>query len=307
MPRSWTYGTGVDNERILVTGGSGFIGRSVVPALLAEGASVVVADRTRYPLDSVTSVVGDLRDPAVRDAAVAPDLTGVVHLAAVTSVLGSLADPALVHDVNVTATAGLLELARVRGVRRFLLASTNAVVGDIGTGTIHEDLPLRPLTPYGATKAAAEMLLSGYAGGYAMTTCALRFTNVYGPGMAHKDSMVPRIMRAVRADQPIQVYGTGAQRRDLVHVDDVVAGLLVAWRAEHVGPLIIGAGRSVSVLELIAAAGDVVGRPVRVEHVDAKPGEMPAVIVSIERARALGYRPSVALPDGLGTVWDEFR
>jgi len=294
-------------ERILLTGGAGFIGRSVVPALLAEGASVVVADRSPYPLDGVTSVVGDLRDPAVRDAAVAPDLTGVVHLAAMTSVLGSLADPALVHDVNVTATAGLLELARVRGVRRFLMASTNAVVGDVGTGTIHEDLPLRPLTPYGATKAAAEMLLSGYAGGYAMTTCALRFTNVYGPGMAHKDSMVPRIMRAVRADQPVQVYGTGDQRRDLVHVADVVAGLLVAWRAEHLGPLIIGAGRSVSVLDLIAAAGEVVGRPVRVEHVDAKPGEMPAVIVSIERARALGYAPSVGLRDGLGTVWDEFR
>jgi UDP-glucose 4-epimerase len=294
-------------ERILVTGGAGFIGRSVVPALLAAGAAVLVADRAPYPSPEVPTVVGDLRDPAVRDAAVAAELTGIVHLAAVTSVLGSLADPVLVHQVNVEATAGLLELARVRGVRRFLMASTNAVVGDVGAATIHEGLPLRPLTPYGATKAAAEMLLSGYAGGYAMTTCALRFTNVYGPGMARKDSLVPRIMRAVRADQPIQVYGTGAQRRDLVHVDDVVAGLLVAWRAGHVGPLIIGAGRSVSVSELVAAAGDVVGRPVPVEHVDPKPGEMPAVIVSIERARALGYRPSVALPDGLATVWDEFR
>jgi len=295
----------VNNERILVTGGSGFIGRSVVPALLAEGASVVVVDHTPYP--RVETIVGDLRDPAVRDAAVAADLSGVIHLAAMTSVLGSLADPALVHEVNVTATAGLLELARERGVRRFLMASTNAVVGDIGTGTIHEDLALRPLTPYGATKAAAEMLLSGYAGGYGMATCALRFTNVYGPGMARKDSFVPRIMRAVRAGEPVQVYGTGGQRRDLVHVADVVAGLLVAWRAEHVGPLIIGAGRSVSVLELIEAAGEVVGRPVKVEHVAAKPGEMPAVIVSIERARALGYAPSVGLREGLATVWDEFR
>ena len=292
-------------ERILVTGGSGFIGRAVVPALLAEGASVVVADHSPYP--RVETIVGDLRDPAVWDAAVAPGLTGVIHLAAMTSVLGSLADPALVHEVNVTATAGLLELARERGVRRFLMASTNAVVGDVGTGTIHEELALRPLTPYGATKAAAEMLLSGYAGGYGMATCALRFTNVYGPGMARKDSFVPRIMRAVLAEKPVQVYGTGEQRRDLVHVADVVAGLLVAWRAGHVGPLIIGAGRSVSVLELIEAVGEVVGQPVKVEHVAAKPGEMPAVIVSIERARALGYAPSVELRAGLATVWDEFR
>jgi UDP-glucose 4-epimerase len=192
-------------------------------------------------------------------------------------------------------------------VPRFLMASTNAVVGDVGEATIDEQLAPRPLTPYGATKAAAEMLLSGYAGGYGMTTCALRLTNVYGPGMRHKDSVVPRIMRAVLAEQTIQVYGDGGQRRDFVHVADVVAGLLVAWRAGHVGPLIIGAGRSVSVLELLATAGSVTGRPVRTEHVAAKPGEMPAVIVSIERARKLGYEPALSLADGLATVWDEFR
>lgn len=294
-------------ERILVTGGSGFIGRSVVPALRAEGAWVGVVDRHPYPSSAVPSVVGDLTDPDVRDLAVSADLTGIVHLAAVTSVLGSLKDPALVHAVNVEATAGLLELARVRGVRRFAMASTNAVVGDVGETVIDEDLPLRPMTPYGATKAAAEMLLSGYAGGYGMTTCALRFTNVYGPGMGEKDSFVPRIMRAVRDGGTIQVYGTGGQRRDLVHVHDVVAGLLAAWRAEHVGSVIIGSGRSVSVAELVETAGTVVGRPVPVEHVDAKPGEMPAVIVSIARARKLGYEPSVSLAEGLASVWNEFR
>jgi UDP-glucose 4-epimerase len=298
--------------RILVTGGAGFIGRSVVPALRRAGAAVSVVDRHPYPVPDVPCVVGDLRDPAVRDAALTTDLTGVVHLAAETSVLGSLARPAVVQEVNVGATAALLELARLRGIRRFLMASTNAVVGDApvetpGGAVLHEDLPLRPLTPYGATKAAAEMLLSGYAGGYAMTTCAVRFTNVYGPGMAGKDSMVPRIMRAVRADAPVQVYGDGTQRRDFVHVDDAVAGLLAAWRADHLGPLVVGAGRSVSVLELLAAAGRVVGRPIRVEHVEPKPGEMPAVIVSIDRARSLGYRPSVPLAGGLATVWDEFR
>jgi UDP-glucose 4-epimerase len=293
--------------RILVTGGAGFVGRSVVPALVAVGARVSVLDRHRYPDPRIPTVLGDLRDPAIRAAAVAPGLTGIVHLAAVTSVLGSLADPALVYETNVAATAGLLELARIQGVPRFLMASSNAVTGDVGDTVIHEGLPPRPLTPYGATKAAAEMLLSGYAGGYGMRTCALRLTNVYGPGMAEKDSFVPRVMRAVRAGQPVQVYGSGEQRRDLVHVSDVVSGLLTAWRADHVGPLIIGAGRSVTVLELLATVGEVIGEPVKVEHVDPKPGEMPAVVVSIDRARALGYQPSVPLADGLATVWDDFR
>jgi UDP-glucose 4-epimerase len=292
----------LSGEHLLVTGGAGFVGRTVVPALRAAGAKVTVVDQV-----GSVDVVGDLRDPAVRDQAVSPDLTGIVHLAAITSVLGSLRDPALVHEVNVDVTAALLELARQRGVPRFVMSSTNAVVGDIGDATIHEDLPLRPLTPYGATKAAAEMLLSGYAGGYGMTTCALRLTNVYGPGMEHKDSLVPRLMRATLAGRPIEVYGSGRQRRDFVHVDDVVAGFFAAWRSGHVGPLIVGAGRSITVLELIEAVGKAVGQHPRYEHVAPKPGEMPAVVVSIDRARSLGYSPAVTMADGLAGVWDDFR
>ncbi len=298
----------LSGENVLVTGGAGFIGRSVVAAFLDAGASVRVLDQLESENDQVETIRGDLCDPAVRDRAVTPELTGIVHLAAITSVLGSLSRPAVVHQVNVEATAGLLELARLREVRRFVMSSTNAVVGDVGERTIHEDLPLRPLTPYGATKAAAEMLLSGYAGGYGMATCALRLTNVYGPGMARKDSLVPRIMRAVRAGTPLQVYGDGTQRRDFVHVDDVVTGLLAAWHRATVGSVIVGSGRSVSVLDLIACANEVTGVPLRVEHVEPKPGEMPAVLVSIERAtQLLGYHPSVDLADGLKSVWSEFK
>src|SRR6185369_6760616 len=120
--------------------------------------------------DDVEVVLGDLLDPEIRDAAVTSDLAGIVHLAAFTSVLKAMGDPAGVQAVNVEATAGLLELARIRGVPRFLMSSTNAVTGDIGTGTIHEGVALRPLTPYGATKAAAEMLLAGYAGAWCTST-----------------------------------------------------------------------------------------------------------------------------------------
>jgi UDP-glucose 4-epimerase len=300
---------GLAGQRVLVTGGGGFIGRSVLAGLRGAGAQVRIVDKVppKGIPDDVEVVLGDLLDPEIRDAAVTSDLAGIVHLAAFTSVLKAMGDPAGVQAVNVEATAGLLELARVRGVPRFLMSSTNAVTGDIGTGTIHEGVALRPLTPYGATKAAAEMLLAGYAGAYGMTTCALRLTNVYGPGMSHKDSFVPRMMRAALTAGTIQVYGDGRQRRDLVHVDDVVAGVLLAWQTAATGPLIIGSGRSITVLDMIEAVQKVTGRPLAREHVPAKNGEMPAVIVSIDKARALGYMPAVDLESGLRTVWDDVQ
>jgi UDP-glucose 4-epimerase len=295
-------------QRVLVTGGSGFVGRSVVALFRRHGADVVVVDRQPFPGDPVEIVLGDLTDPSVREAAVTPDLTGIVHLAAITSVLRSAEQPQETFDTNVVVTQALLELARQRGVGQFVLASTNAVVGDVGTDTITENHPPRPLTPYGATKAACEMLLSGYAGAYGLATCALRFTNIYGPGMAAKDSFVPRLMRAALAGGGVQVYGDGKQARDLVHVSDVTAGVLGAWRRRYVGTAIIGAGRSVTVLDLIDAARAATGAPLPVDHVPAKTGEMPAVIVDISRASTeLDYHPRLDLTEGLRTVWDDFR
>ncbi|MFB9727789.1 NAD(P)-dependent oxidoreductase [Haloechinothrix salitolerans] len=296
--------------RVLVTGGCGFIGQATVAAFRERGIAVTVADREQAvkPLDGVRYIHGDLADPDVRDAALSDDTTGVVHLAALTSVLKSVDRPTQTYTDNVAVTQELLELGRQRGVEKFILASTNAVVGDVGTGTITDDLPLRPLTPYGATKAACEMLLSGYAGAYGMTTCALRFTNVYGPGMGHKDSFVPRMMRAALSGDGVKVYGDGQQKRDLVHIDDVVRAILLAWDSGYTGRAIVGAGRSVSVLEMIEAVRQATGRPVPAEHVPAPGGEMPAVIVDVSRsAETIGYRPSVDLVDGLASTWAYFQ
>jgi UDP-glucose 4-epimerase len=292
--------------RVLVTGGAGFIGRRLVKALQNLGAEVTVADK-RLPRDpDVRAVVGDLCDPSVADQAVSPGTDAIMHLAAVTSVLRSVEDPVETYRTNVDVTATLLELARNRGVAAFLLASTNAVVGNVGRKVITEQTPARPLTPYGGTKAAAEMLLSYYSASYGLAGCALRFSNVYGPGMEEKDSFVPRLMRAARDGRGVQVYGDGNQVRDLIHVDDIVAGILTAWRARATGPLILGAGESLSVNDILLAARSVTGAPLPAEHVPAKPGEMPAVIVDISAARALGYVPSCDLKSGLATVWPDF-
>lgn len=291
--------------RVLVTGGSGFIGRHVVAALRADGHAVTVVDRMPFDDPGVHEVTGELEDSALRHQAVAAGTDAVVHLAAETSVLGSVHRPAHVHRVNVDVTAALLELCRERDVPAFVLASTNAVVGSFD-GTMTEQVPLAPLTPYGATKAAAEMLLSGYAGAYGMRTPSLRLTNVYGSGMHHKDSFVPRLMRAAAESGGVQVYGDGTQRRDLVHVGDVArafASAVVAWPS---GPVIVGSGSSRTVLELVDAAREATGRPIGTEHVPAKPGEMPAVVVDVSRAAARGWRPEVSLVDGLRSAWADF-
>ena len=257
-----------NRSRVLVTGGTGFIGRRVVGALLAEGHEVTVADHRAFPDTAVRSVIGDLCDPDVPGRAVRPDTDVIIHLAAVTSVLASVQDPVSTHRLNVDATARLLELARENEVGTFLLASTNAVVGSGSAPgeVITERTLLRPLTPYGATKAAAEMLLGSYANCYGLAGAALRFSNVYGPGMAEKDSFVPRLMRAARDGEGVQVRGDGSMRRDLVHVDDVVQGILAAWRAGHTGPLILAGGKSVSVNEMVETARRVTGAPIPVEQ-----------------------------------------
>jgi UDP-glucose 4-epimerase len=292
-------------QRILVTGGSGFIGRHVVAQFRGSGHTVVVADIEQFPDPRVPTVVGDLCQREVRARAVTDDLDAIVHLAAATSVLGSIERPAAVHETNVEMTAGLLELARTCGVATFVLASTNAVVGDVGQSTIYESLPLAPLTPYGGTKAAAEMLLSGYAGAFGMRTPSVRLTNVYGPGMQRKDSFVPRLLRAAASGGEVQIYGDGQQRRDLVYVTDAARAFEAAlnWPS---GPVIIGGSRSYTVNEIAQAARDATGQPISARRVAPKPGEMPAVVVDISRARSRRYEPSVSLVDGMRSAWADF-
>jgi UDP-glucose 4-epimerase len=294
-------------KHVLVTGGAGFIGSAIASRLLERGAEVTVADLKPSEDPRVESVVGDLREAANVTAAVQPGMHAVLHLAALTSVLKSVDAPTDFHTTNVDATAALLERARSVGVPSFVAASTNAVVGDVGRERITEDLPLRPLTPYGATKAAAEMLMSAYSACYDMACCPLRLSNVYGPGMGLKDSMVPRLMRAALTDTTVQIYGDGQQVRDFVHVSDVTDAFLLAMSAGWSGPTIIGAGESFSVLELLEFARRVTGSELPAHHVAAKPGEMPAVLVDPARAQSLGWKAEVSIRDGLETAWTFFR
>jgi UDP-glucose 4-epimerase len=294
-------------RRILVTGGSGFIGRHVVADLRAAGARVRVVDLQPHPDPEVEIVLGDIADQEVLDAAFEGGCDRLVHLAAVTSVLRSVEHPELTFRTNVAATAALLETGRAAGATALAFASTNAVTGPMQKPAISEDDVLRPLTPYGATKAAGEMLMSAYTASYGLRCAVLRLTNVYGPGMQAKDSIVARLMRAIRLEQPFEIYGDGRQVRDYVHAADVTAAMRLglsdpAWN----GPMVIGSGRSLSVLEVVEAVRRVTGAPLEVRHGPARAGEMPAVIVDPGRAHAAGWSPRYQFEDGLAGVWEEW-
>ena len=298
-------------RRVLVTGGSGFIGRHVVTRLSADGAQVRVVDLQPHPDPSVDLVQGDIADREVLAEAFSGGFDSIVHLAAVTSVLKSLEEPDRTFATNVAGTHALLEAGRAAGVTSLAFASTNAVTGPMergGRGLITEDAKLRPLTPYGSTKAAGEMLMSAYTASYGLRCACIRLTNVYGPGMQAKDSIIARLMRCIRLGTTFEVYGDGSQVRDYVHAHDVVAAMRLGLTSEKwAGSTVIGSGSSLSVLEVIDAVKRVSGADVEFTHGPAKPGEMPAVIVDPARAHAAGWTPQYPdLDDGLIGVWDEW-
>jgi UDP-glucose 4-epimerase len=298
----------IAGRRVLVTGGSGFIGRHVVASLRADGATVRVIDLQPHPDPEVDVVIGDIADKQALARAFDGGFDSIVHLAAVTSVLKSIEEPERTFATNVIGTEAVLAAGRDAGVRSLAFSSTNAVTGPMEQPKITEAARLNPLTPYGSTKAAGEMLMSAYTASYGLRCACIRLTNVYGPGMQAKDSIVARLMRCIRLGTTFEIYGDGSQVRDYVHAQDVMAAMKLALVSEEwVGPMVIGSGSSLSVHEVIQAVKDVSGAEIEVRHGPAKAGEMPAVIVDPSRAHAAGWAPRYPLlADGLVGVWEEW-
>jgi len=287
--------------KALVTGGAGFIGSNLVAALSERGDDVVV-------FDNRAAVPSDVCDDLAVQALLTPGVDVVVHLAAKTSVIDTINDPAGTFRTNLEATVRLAEQCRLHGVKRFVFASTSAAVGaGAGSGGLmDEDSTLAPLTPYGASKAAAECALSAYRHAYGIDIVSLRFTNVYGPGMeaADKRTAVAQMLRAARNGHEFDLYGDGNHVRDYVFITDVVDALIAAADgAVGADVVCFGSGTSVSVLELAEIVGRVTGRPLPIRSQPPRIGEMPAVRVGLARARSFGLIARVTLEEGLVRTW----
>jgi UDP-glucose 4-epimerase len=299
--------------RALVTGGAGFIGSALVPALAGAGYDVLVVDDLSVgdPM-RVERAGAELRKGDVRDlellTTAARGCDVVFHLAAGAGVIESVTDPLTNFDQNALGTLTVLEAARQADVPRLVFSSSNAPLG-ANAYPAREDKPVAPLSPYGASKAAGEAYCSAYFGAYGMDAVVVRFSNAYGPHSAHKGNVIPLFIRRMRAGEELVVYGDGDQTRDFVFCEDLAAGLIAAARTPAVGGQIFQLASGVEtslnrLLELLSAAS---GIAPRVRREPPRSGEILRNYSLIDKARSvLGYSPAVPLEDGLKRTWDWF-
>ncbi len=275
-------------KHAIVTGSQGFIGQHVCRRLEAEGWRVTGLDVTE-----------DIRYPHAHQFE-AGSITAIVHLAALAGVRPSLRDPMHYMDVNVLGTQQILELARKCHVPHVVFASSSSVYGANPNLPWTEDLPVSPVSPYAASKAAGELLGSVYSRLYGIRFIALRFFTVYGPGQ-RQDLAIHKFARKMLAGEPVEVYGDGSSVRDYTHITDIIDGIVASL--ELVDPFEIinlGSGRPVSLLEMVLRLSKALEVTATIARKPDQLGDVPATCASIAKAaRLLGYQPTVTFEDGL--------
>ena len=310
-----------EGTTVCVTGGCGFIGSHTVDALVALGARVAVIDDLSnsdpdhllelidLEPDRVRFIDGSVLDPAAMQEAVR-GASVLLHLAAIGSVPRSIIEPRRVFAVNAGGTVAALEAARAAGARRFVLSSSSSVYGwTEGTQARSESEPLRPRSPYAASKVAAEASVQAWCRAYGLTGLSLRYFNVFGPRQSAATSyaaVVPAFVKNLLAGLPPVIFGDGRQGRDFTYVANVVAAnLLAASPNLHSGlegqPVNIGTGTRTTVLELAQRLSERCGNPqIRPRFEPARSGDIRDSLADLSAARRLlGYEPIVDLAGGL--------
>ena len=301
-----------------MTGGAGFIGANLCRRLAGAGETVIALDDLSTGnadnlagLD-VTLIEGSILDPAALDRAFS-DASAVVHLAARPSVPRSITDPMASHLANATGTVEVLEAARRAGNPHVIVASSSSVYGANPTLPKHEDLATLPLSPYAASKLAAEAYALAYQQSFGLPALAFRFFNVFGPlqaaGHAYA-AVVPAFVDAALAGRPLVVHGDGKQSRDFTFVDTVteVIADAIARGVTSPGPVNLAFGTRTDLLSLIAELETVLGSPLEIEHVETRAGDVKHSQADSTRLQELF--PDVvptALPDALRATVDWFR
>lgn len=311
-------------KTILVTGAAGFIGSHVGEALVSRGDRVIGLDnfddyydptikrRNISALllnDRFTMIEGDIRDPgAVAEAFDAP-VTGVIHLAARAGVRPSIERPLDYATTNVDGTVNLLEAAREHAVERFVFGSSSSVYGAANEVPFSEDQRVdRPISPYAATKVAAEAHCYTWHHLYALPIVVLRFFTVYGPRQ-RPDLAINKFVRLLEAGEPIPQFGDGSSSRDYTYVADIARGILAALDSDHDFEIInLGSSSPIRLDEMIAAVGEAVGVTPEVNVLENQPGDVPRTYADVSRAkRLLAWEPQWTLAEGLAEFVTWYR
>lgn len=298
----------------LVTGVAGFIGSHLAERLLREGYQVTGIDcfLDYYPratkLQNLETLLTSPRFRLVEENLVTTDLSRLLegvdvlfHQAAQAGVRASWGNQfAIYTENNVLATQRLLEACVNRPLQKFVYASTSSVYGDTPTLPMQEESILKPVSPYGVSKLAAEHLCYLYWKNFAVPTVSLRYFTVFGPRQ-RPDMGFHKFIRAIQTGKEITVYGDGEQTRDFTYVTDVVEANLLAMQSPVTGAVFnIGGGSRVSVLEVLRVLERLMGKPLRLKHDQIQKGDMRHTYADISRAKEhLGYVPRVSLQEGL--------
>ncbi|RAJ94103.1 UDP-glucuronate 4-epimerase [Larkinella arboricola] len=302
---------------ILLTGGAGFIGSNLTKQLLQEGKQVVCLDS----LDSYynpdikwANVQQSLDHPHyhfhegdIRDAELVNTLfrtyafDAVIHLAARAGVRPSVQDPALYYDVNVTGTLTLLQAMQHAGVKKMVFASSSSVYGDSLQVPFTESDPSdRPLSPYAASKRAAELLCHTFHHLYGFDIFCLRFFTVYGPNQ-RPEMAISQFTDSILNEKPINVFGDGTTARDYTYVEDIVNGIIQSLEnLRGFEVLNIGGSDPISLANLIQVIERVVGKSALINRLPMQPGDVQQTYADIRKATQLiGYQPTVRVEDGI--------
>jgi UDP-glucuronate 4-epimerase len=314
-------------SRILVTGAAGFIGSHVVETLVGQGHEVVGLDNfdpfyPRAMKERNLAEVGwrpgfsfreqDLLDVAATRALLTPD-TVIVHLAAKAGVRPSLADPVGYARVNVTGMAALAEAARQAGVSRIVFGSSSSIYGNSTPVPFREDAAaVVPVSPYAATKRAAELFLASMAPIYGFRATSLRFFTVYGPRQ-RPDLAIHAFTRKMVEGQALTLFGDGTQARDYTYCDDIVAGVVSAIAWTETAPIGVetfnlGGSRPVATEAMVAEIARALGVEPKVEWAPMQPGDVQRTAADLTKSTAvLGYEPQTPFPEGIRRFVRWFR
>jgi UDP-glucose 4-epimerase len=295
-------------SKILVTGGAGFIGSTLVDRLIADSHQVTV-------LDSLVSGKKDYINPQANfwqidildDSLVArfkeEQFDLVYHLAAQIDVRTSVADPAFDNQINVVGGLNILEACRQSGVKKIIFSSTGgAIYGETDEIPTSEYAPAYPLSPYGINKLAFEKYLNYYYQVFSLNYTILRFANVYGPRQykGGEAGVIAIFTEAAARDSECILYGDGLQTRDFVYVDDVVEAMIKASLIDCRGEINISTGQEINMLEMIKVIEEVSGKKLKITQAEARAGEQRRSVLLNRRAfETLDWQAQVDFKEGV--------